>query len=49
VCVDVLARSVCVCVLCVVSSSSRSSLDVAPASPFRVSKERARVTFMIKR
>jgi hypothetical protein len=44
VCVDILARSVCV-----VSSSSRSSLDVAPASPFIVSKERARVTFVIKR
>jgi hypothetical protein len=43
--VDVLARCVCV-----VSSSSRPSpLDVAPASPFIVSKEMTRVTFMVKR
>jgi hypothetical protein len=36
--------------VCLVSSSScPPPLDVAPASPFIVSKERARVTFMVKR
>jgi hypothetical protein len=35
--------------VCVVSSSCRSSLDVASASPFIVSKEKAWVTFVVKR
>jgi hypothetical protein len=43
-CVDVLAR--CVCVR---SSFFASSLDVAPASPFIVFKERARVTCVVKK
>jgi hypothetical protein len=42
-CVVVLAMCVCVFVPAFVL------LDVAPTSPFIVSKERARVTFVVKR
>jgi hypothetical protein len=46
-CVDVLAWSMCA--LSIVYVLFLLSLDVAPVFPFIASKERVRVTFVVKR